>query len=97
MPAVPELGHAFTEIGKIEIFHRFKAQYPGNTDGDIRISGEIAVNPETVKVGGNWLEYFWREYWKTITAVLGAISLILGIILSLKKLLKRKEKNKDAG
>ena len=46
MPPPPEFGHGFGNIGVIEVFHKFKAEDPSQTDGHIGVTGEVVVNLE---------------------------------------------------
>ena len=50
MPAIPEIGQASAEVGKIEIVHRPDPEQSRNADGHIRISGKITVNLEGVEI-----------------------------------------------
>jgi len=52
VPAAPELGDRFCEIGPIEIFHQIVSQNPRGADGDIGIAGKIAINLKGKQVGG---------------------------------------------
>ena len=43
MPAPPELGNRLTDIGMGKVFHKAKAHHQAQTNGHIRITGEVKI------------------------------------------------------
>ena len=52
MPATPEFCDVTREIGVVEVAHQFDTKQFGCADGNVRIAGEIAVDLECEKDGG---------------------------------------------
>lgn len=52
VPSAPELGNVAAEIRHVEVAHQPDAEQLRSADGDVGISGEIAVNLESEQNGG---------------------------------------------
>ena len=44
MPAPPEIGRISCRVGMIEVAGNVEAEHPRDSDGDVRIAGEVAVD-----------------------------------------------------
>ena len=51
MPAPPELGDTFGDIGIVEVLQKMKAEHAAQANGHVRIGGEIKVDLEGIGQG----------------------------------------------
>jgi len=51
VPTPPELGNVAGEVGELEVGHQLEAEELGGADGDVGVSGEVAVDLEGEKDG----------------------------------------------
>ena len=50
MPAVPEIGHAFSLVGGVEVQRKMKAQQQRQTDSHITVAGKVAINLKGIAI-----------------------------------------------